>query len=154
MRGAARTDPSTWEVAEQRYEIVTVVPDHFFGSEEVWMGESRVRIFDRERALLDCFALPRRFGGLAEGLGILEEHARELDAGRLVAHARRYGKIAVARRVGYALERAGIDPSLVEPLRALSTGGYRLLDPTRTARGGRNRSWGLIENLTAPRKVS
>lgn len=101
MRGAVRTAPSTWEVAGQRYEIVTIVPAHFFGCDEVWMGESRVRIFDSERALLDCFALPRRFGGLAEGLAILEEHGHTLDLGRLVGHAQRYGKAAVAKRVGY-----------------------------------------------------
>jgi predicted transcriptional regulator of viral defense system len=154
MRGATRAAPSTWDVAGQRYEIVTVVPAHFFGYEESWIGESRVRIFDRERALLDCFALPRRFGGLAEGLGILEEHVRDLNAGRLVEHARQYGTSAVAKRVGYALERAGVDPGLVEPLRTLPMRGYRPLDPTRTPRGGRNRDWGLIENLSASRPRS
>jgi predicted transcriptional regulator of viral defense system len=152
MRGALRAAPSTWEVAGQRFEIVTVVPAHFFGDEELWMGESRVRMFDRERALLDCFALPRRFGGLAEGLGILEEHLRELDLKRLVAHAQRYGKVAVAKRVGYALEHAGVGPELVEPLRALPMRGYRPLDSTRLPRGERNERWGLVENLTAPRK--
>lgn len=152
MRGALRAAPSTWDVAGQRFEIVTVVPAHFFGDEELWMGESRVRMFDRERALLDCFALPRRFGGLAEGLGILEEHLRELDLKRLVAHAQRYGKVVVAKRVGYALEHAGVEPELVEPLRALPMRGYRALDSTRLPRGERNRRWGLVENLTAPRK--
>lgn len=152
MRGLVRTAPSMWEIAGQRYEIVTVVPAHFFGYEEIWMGESRVRIFDRERALLDCFALPRRFGGLAEGLGILEEHVRGLDVGRLIAHARHYGRGAVARRVGYALERSGVDPGLVEPLQTLPMRGYRPLDPTRLPRGVRNKRWGLIENLAAPRK--
>lgn len=154
MRGAVRAAPSTWDVAGQRYEIVTVVPAHFFGYEETWIGESRVRIFDRERALLDCFALPRRFGGLAEGLGILEEHVRELNAGRLVEHARQYGTSTVARRVGYALERVGADPGLVEPLRTLPMRGHRPLDPTRTSRGSRNKSWGLIENLSASRQRS
>jgi predicted transcriptional regulator of viral defense system len=152
MRGAVRTAPSTWDVAGQRFEIVTVIPPHFFGDEEVWMGESRVRIFDRERALLDCFALPRRFGGLAEGLGILEEHLRELDLERLIAHARRYGKAAVAKRLGYALEHAGVEPKHSDALRTLPMRGYRPLDPTRPPRGERNKRWGLIENLTASRK--
>jgi predicted transcriptional regulator of viral defense system len=154
MRGAARTAPSAWEVMGQRYEIVTVVPAHFFGHVEVWMGESRVRIFDRERALLDCFVLPRRFGGLAEGLGVLEQHARELDVEHLVAHACRYRTVAAAKRVGWALEREGIDSRLVEPLRALVIRGFRPLDPTRAPLGDRNKRWSLIENLAAPRKRS
>ena len=153
MRGAAHGAPSTWDVACQRFEIVTVVPAHFFGDEEVWMGDSRVRVFDRERALLDCFALPRRFGGLAEGLGILEEHLRELDIERLVAHARRYSKV-VAKRVGHALENAGAAAKLIEPLRLLPMIGYRPLDPTRPLIGERNRRWGLVDNLGGSRKRS
>lgn len=154
MRGAVRTAPSVWDVAGQRYEIVSVVPGHFFGIEELWIGESRVRIFDRERALLDCFALPRRFGGAAEGLAIVEEHLRELDIARLVKHARQYGTVAVSKRVGYALEGAGAKPKLIEPLRSLPMQGYRPLDPTRAPRGARNGRWGLIENVAALRRHS
>jgi predicted transcriptional regulator of viral defense system len=149
MRGIVRAAPSTWEVAGQCYEIVTVVSSHFFGYEETWIGESRVCIFDRERALLDCFALPRRFGGLIEGLGILDEHLRELDVSRLVAHARQYGRVSVAKRVGFALEFFGADASLTEPLRVMPMKGYRLLDPTKPARGRRNARWGLRDNFGA-----
>lgn len=144
-----RMAASVWEVGGQGYEIVTVVPAHYFGYEEIWLGESPVRILDRERALLDCFALPRRFGGLAEGLGILEEHLHELDVKRLVAHAQRYGKVSVAKRIGFALERAGAGASLIEPLRVLPIQGIRLLDPTKPPRGERNTRWGLRENLGA-----
>lgn len=152
MRGAIRAAPSTWTAAGQTFEIVVVVPAHFFGDEEVWIGNSRARIFDRERALLDCFALPRRFGGIAEGLGILEEHLHELDVERLVAHAVRYGKIAVAKRVGFALENAGAGSAVTEPLASLPMKGYRPLDPTRSREGRRSAQWGLVVNLAASRK--
>ena len=153
MRGAVRMAPSTWEAAGQTFEIVSVVPAHFFGAEDIWLGDARVRMFDRERALLDCFALPRRFGGIAEGLEMIEEHLHRLDVQRLVAHALRYGKSAVARRVGYALERSGVAVDVVEPLRAMPIRGARLLDPTRRARGPRNQRWGVIENLVSSRKL-
>lgn len=153
MRGAVQTAPSTWRVAEHDFEIVSVVPVHFFGYEEIWMGEARVKIFDRERALLDCFALPRRFGGVSEGLAIVEQYLRELDVPRLVVHAQRYGKDAVIKRIGYALEIAGADPSVIEPLRRHPVKGYRLLDPTKPKRGRRDGRWGLQDNLRpdAPR---
>ena len=154
MRGAVRTAPATWEVAGQTFEIVAVVPDHFFGDEEIWLDQSRVRMFDRERALLDCFALPRRFGGIAEGRGILEEHLQQLNLERLVAHAERYGKATLARRMGYALERVGAPAEVVEPLRAVRMQGIRPLDPTKPARGERNSRWGLIENLAPPRRAT
>jgi predicted transcriptional regulator of viral defense system len=151
MRGAVQSDPSVWQVAGQEYEVVQVVATHFFGHDEVWLGESKARIFDRERALLDCFALPRRFGGLAEGLGILEEHVHDIDVKRLAAHAMKYGKASVAKRVGFALECAGVRASVVERLRALPVQGRRLLDPTRPAGGEFNRRWALYENLSTKR---
>jgi len=151
MRGAVKAAPSTWNVGADRFEIVVVVAAHFFGFEETWIDGARVRIFDRERALLDCFALPRRFGGLAEGLGILDEHLREVNVEHLVAHALEYDTAAVSKRIGYALERLHVGAGILDPLRALPSRGYRALDPSRTPRGPRNRRWGLIENLSSPR---
>lgn len=147
MRGTADTEPSIWNVAGQRFEIISVVPDHFFGYENIWLGDNRVRIFDRERAVLDCFALPRRFGGVSEGLAIVEEHLHELNVARLVSHAQRYGKASVAKRVGYALEMAGADVEAITPLQELAVKGHRLLDPTRPPRGPTIDSWQLRDNL-------
>lgn len=148
MRGTVRAPASTWEVSGQTFEFVTVVSSHFFGYEDEWFGDSRARVFTRERALLDCFALPRRFGGLAEGLAILEEHLKQLELARFVEYARQYGEASVARRVGFALDQAGAKATVVKPLRALALSGYRPLDPTRPPRGKRNSRWGLIENLS------
>jgi predicted transcriptional regulator of viral defense system len=45
-----------WDVRGVSYEYVTISSERFFGIEEVWVDERfRVPIFDRERALLDCF---------------------------------------------------------------------------------------------------
>lgn len=148
MRGARRDGRPVWAVGDDRFEFVTVVPHHFFGYEEVWLGESRVKIFDRERALIDCFALPRRFGGLAEGLAILEEHVHELDLGRLAQHALTYGKASVAKRLGWALEHVGAPPRSFTPLLRLPIKGSRPLDPTRPARGPWNTKWHVRENLS------
>jgi predicted transcriptional regulator of viral defense system len=150
MRGVSHTAPSVWEVAEQRYEIVSTIPANFFGHEEVWMGESRVLILDRERALLECFASPRKFGSLSEAFGILEEHVHEIDVQRLIAHAQRFSKRVVAKRVGYALESLGVAPAVLEPLHALPMLGYRALDPTREEAGTRDRRWQVVVNLDAP----
>jgi len=150
MRGAQREGGGPeWIVGDDRFEFVTVVPHHFFGHEEVWLGESRVKIFDRERALLDCFAMPRRFGGLSEGLATLEEHLHELDLGRLVQHALTYGKASVAKRLGWALDHMGVAPKLLAPLRDLPMRGSRPLDPTRTDDGPMNATWRVRENLTS-----
>jgi hypothetical protein len=54
--------------------------------------------------------------------------------------------------VGYALEHVGAAREVVEPLLAVPMQGSRPLDPTRPAKGERNRRWGLIENLASSRK--
>jgi predicted transcriptional regulator of viral defense system len=142
-----------WETAGGlRASYTTVTPARYFGIEEVWVDQrSRVAITDRERTLLEAFAHPAAFGGIGEGLGILEEHLAELDVPRLVAHALRYGATSVAKRLGFALERSGAPAKALEPLRVLPATGVRLLDPAGPPRGRCDRRWGVQDNLT-PRR--
>jgi len=140
----------TWEINGVEYEYHTAPGDRFFGIEEVWVDEHfRVPIYDKERSLLDCFALPRHFGGLGEALGILEEHASELDLERLTQYALRYGKASVAKRLGWALDRAGIPHRVTAPLAKLPMDGMRLLDPTRPRGGKYDERWMVQDNLSA-----
>jgi predicted transcriptional regulator of viral defense system len=52
-----------------------------------------------------------------------------------------YGTASVAKRIGFALERAGVKTSLLDPL----------LHPSKPARGTRDARWGLRVNLAAKR---
>jgi predicted transcriptional regulator of viral defense system len=139
-----------WEINGVSYEYYTVAPDRFFGIEEVWVDEHfRIPIYDRERSLLDGFAAPRLFGGLSEPLGILEEHAGDLDLEKLVRYALRYGKASVAKRLGWALDRTGAPRRVTAPLAKLPMDGVRVLDPTRPRGGRYNERWMVQENLSA-----
>jgi predicted transcriptional regulator of viral defense system len=140
----------TWEINGVEYEYYTIASDRFFGIEEVWVDEHfRVPIYDKERSLLDGFAAPRLFGGLAEALGILEEHAGDLDLEKLVRYALRFGKASVAKRVGWALDRLGAPRRVTAPLAKLPMDGVRVLDPTRPRGGRYNERWMVQENLGA-----
>lgn len=137
-----------WEVNGVRYEYVTTTAGRLFGVEEVWVDENfKVPIFDRERTLLDCFAAPRRFGSLSEGLGILEEHIDDLDLRKLVSYALRYGNASVAKRLGWALDRAGAPRRVTLPLAELPMEGVRILDPTRPREGSNDTRWMVLDNL-------
>lgn len=136
-----------WEVAGVRYEYFTVKPSDFFGIARVWMDErSRIPVTDPERTVLDCFIAPERFGGIGEGLGVLEEHLHRLDVPQLVAYALRHGKGSVVKRLGWALERAGAPQDSLAPLRAYPMKGCRPLDPGLPQRGPCDREWGIREN--------
>ena len=137
-----------WEVAGVRYEYISVKKDHFFGIEQVWVDEnSRVPITDRERTVLETFISPRRFGGIGEALRLSESHAQELQADRLVEYAIRYGKISVAKRLGWALELAHVDESVLLPLLKIPATRYYALDPARPSRGPCDRRWMIQDNL-------
>ena len=144
-----------WEVAGVRYEYVTVKREHFFGTEEVWIDEnSRVPITDPERTVLDVFISPRLFGGIGQAFGIVHNHVHNLDAGKLVGYARRYGKISVAKRLGWALEQAGTADRVLQPLLAMPASGYyQPLDPSRPPRGPCDVRWMIQDNLPKRREA-
>jgi predicted transcriptional regulator of viral defense system len=143
--GSAR---HAWKVAGVAYEYVSVRKNHFFGIEQVWVDEnSRVPIADRERTVLETFISPRRFGGIGVALGLIESYARQLQLDRLVEYALRYAKISVAKRLGWALDRAHADGSLLLPLQSMPATRYYALDPARPSRGPCDRRWMIQDNL-------
>ncbi len=150
MRRGGRTGARhTWTVGTTTVEYVTVNPRRFFGIEEIWLDDRfKTSITDRERTVLELFVSPRHFGGLGEALGILEEHLASLDIERLVRYGVAIGIASVAKRLGFSLERLGVDAARLAPLRAVPAAGVLILDPTRPTTGRRVASWSLVDNLT------
>ena len=69
-----------------------------------------------------------------------------LDVESIAADAPRLGA-AVAKRLGWVLERLGIEGWHLDALAALPIKGYRNLDPTGPSEGSYNGRWMLRENL-------
>jgi predicted transcriptional regulator of viral defense system len=144
----------SWDVWGERYEYVTVIPDHFFGIEDVWVDERfRIPITDKERTILETFVSPRLFGGIGEALATLEGHIHELDLEKLAGYSVRYGKASAIKRVGWALERLGAPSEFVDPLEKIPIKGFRLLDPTRPRRGFYDQKWMIQNNFLGEKTV-
>ncbi len=152
MRAGSSNRPAArhvWEIGNSRYQFVTVKRDYFFGIEHVWVSEHfRIPMTDKERTVLETFASPRLFGGIGEALTLVEQNANKLNIKQLVEYAGRYGKASVAKRLGWALERAGISEKELTPLRKMPVTGIAILDPTRPRRGPSNSKWQILENLS------
>lgn len=149
-RGGRKLTKHAWDVAGIQYVYVSVTPAHFFGIEEVWVDQwCQVPITDQERTLLDGFVAPRMVGGMGAVLSMLEDHVHDLDLAKLVRYALRYRTASVAKRLGWAMERAQVSAGVLAPLQALPVAGFRVLDPTRPARGPCDRRWMLQDNLSA-----
>jgi predicted transcriptional regulator of viral defense system len=154
MRGAQPlVGPHVWHAAGLDFRYVVVVPEHFdLGVQTIWADERfPVPITDRERTVLDLFALPRLFGGIGEGVRVLEQSREDIDLAKLVAYALRYGSIAVAKRLGWSLEATGAGSAALAPLRELGSSSYSALDPGRIRRGRYDRRWMIIDNRAEDR---
>lgn len=145
-----RQDKHAWTIEGVRYEFVTVRPRRYFGIEQVWVDEySRIPITDRERTVLETFISPGMFGGIGEGIGILQANLASLQLDRLVQYALQTETVAVAKRLGWALEQAGTHDQWLKPLALLPSSGYHLLDPTLPRTGPRDSRWMIQNNLRA-----
>jgi predicted transcriptional regulator of viral defense system len=150
-RGAKSKDAAEgYPVAGTIYQFVQVKPERFFGTDLVWVNESRVRITDPERTLLDGLMMPQYCGGFAEVLHAFERRAPKLDVDRIIRYALLLDA-ATVKRLGWILAQHGITPDRLEPLRKAPVKGYRVLDPTGPRRGDCDGRWMIQLNL--PGKV-
>lgn len=151
VRGSTMTKVfNGYPIGDTTYHFIRVKPERFFGTERVWIGEARVTITDPERTLLDGLAMPHYCGDFAEVLHAFQARGADLEVERIIEYALKLDG-ATAKRLGYVLERQGVDPAKLERLAALPIKGFRALDPTGPRKGPCNRRWMIQENL--PGKV-
>jgi len=111
----------------QAIVYVTIKSRLFFGYERF----GKVVVSDREKTVIDCLRHPEYSGGVEQ---VYRAVTDELDAGKIVDYCVRAGSSAIAARLGYLMERRGLEFEK-DRLKAI-LGTYTKLDPT----GGR---WGL-----------
>ncbi len=135
-----------YPIGETTYEFIQIKPERFFGTERLWIGESRVAITDPERTLLDGLSRPQYCGDFAEVLHAFEVWGDRLQLDRIIEYAQRLDT-AASKRLGWVLENQGMNPEHLRPLEKLPIKGYRKLDPTGPRDGPLNRRWMIQENL-------
>jgi len=93
-----------------------------------------------EKAIIDSLYLPK-YCRASETLFALRN--ANLNLGRLVMFAEKMGSVALAKRLGFLLEIAGVDAP--ERWRTQSR-DYVLLNPSLSREGQKNKRWKLIVN--------
>lgn len=131
------------------YEYTVVQPKHFdFGIEDIWIDPHfQVKITDKERTLIDLFAYAKRFGGMGEVLGILEDALPSLNINRLVDYALKYDEKSLCKRLGWALEYLGEPDETFKRLLDVQMSHYCSLDPAKIAVGQCDKRWMIQNNL-------
>jgi predicted transcriptional regulator of viral defense system len=130
---------------------LTVRPDKaFFGTVQVWRGQARVMVSDPSRTIVDVLDDPRLGGGIRTVTDVLAEYMRSehRDDQLLLSYGDRLGNRAVFKRLGYIIERLGIDADeLLAACLERRSAGVVALDPSVKTRGKIVRRWGLRANV-------
>jgi len=140
-----------YHVSHSTFQFIKIKSAHFFGIEEVWINESKVKITDKERTFLDCLMFPEYCGGFYEILYAFEQHSAQLNIEKIIQYARKLDA-ATIKRLGWILEQQGIPSLKLKPLQETPIKGYRLLDPSGPHKGVCNARWMIQENLPGRKK--
>jgi predicted transcriptional regulator of viral defense system len=139
---------ATWQAFGTEFEFIHVRQDVFWGFEKNWVSSwQQVNITDPERTALDLIARPDIFGGVSAAIEILENAFGQIKLNRLVKYALKYDTGSVIKRLGWALEKLGVDGETLEPLQNYPVKGYYPMDPNLEADAPKNIRWRVLENL-------
>lgn len=121
-------------------------------SKEGFFGYARsdgVFIADVEKALLDSLLLPQYAGGIREVFKCLRNAWPNLDRKKLVDYALRMDSKVLAQRLGYLIEKGGleIEEGLLEELHQAVGQSYSKLDPNLGKGGKFKNRWKLMVNV-------
>jgi predicted transcriptional regulator of viral defense system len=127
-----------------QYHAIQTKKEHFFGIENIWIGDVKIRITDKEKTLLDGLSCPKYSGGLMEILYAF--NTAELDIEKIIEYALKYN-IAVAKRLGWTLDSLGKSDIVLDRLAQLPTKSYHKLDVSGKLHGKYNSKWHIVENI-------
>ena len=124
--------------------FVHLEPSRFFGYVQTGLGSHVFPIAEPEKALLDSLYLPRYAGGMEEVAKAVAEALAGVRVALLTEYAAKMGVRSVCSRLGFLLERGGID---ADGLRTSSSNVFVKLDPEAPRRGRFDARWKVIDNL-------
>jgi predicted transcriptional regulator of viral defense system len=139
---------ASWRAFDLEFEFIYVKKDWFWGFQKIWVNSwYQINITDPERTVLDLIVRPDVFGGIRASSEILEGAISYIKLDQLVNYALQYDVGAVIKRLGWLLERMGVDANLLIPLKNYLVTGMILLDPNQPKSENVDSSWNININL-------
>lgn len=138
------------QIGSSAFTLIKVADDRLGATEVVRVPEGVDVVYSsRARSLVDAVQDCSRFDSLPRAYAWIEtEVARGGFAAELVETTIGFGNQGTIRRVGFALERAGIAENLLRKLARQLTpsSAYAPWIPSREKRGTKNRRWEILAN--------
>ena len=155
------TQPSLKEqVVREKHKTETVVlkgvefqfifhnEKHFFGVKKVWIDSyNKVPCSDLEKTMIDCLYMPAYAGGIIEVAKALWTAREKLDYGKLLSYAKQFDSQVVIKRLGYLLDKLGIETDIIDQLRGLRSAAVSPLDTEVPNEGKISTKWSIRQNV-------
>ncbi|MEA1994527.1 MAG: hypothetical protein U9N35_09095 [Euryarchaeota archaeon] len=123
-------------IQEQKVQYVTVKKEFFFGYERY----DKVVVSDKEKTVIDCLRHPEYSGGISH---IYDAISDDLSTEKLINYCKKTNSSAIASRIGYILDKKGVEFEKEELKKIIST--YTMLDP-KQEKSDLNTEWKLYVN--------
>jgi len=135
------------EISGVPFKFVKILPERVFGLVKIKIRDSEVIVSDKERTLLDLLYFPEPIGGLKAAFDVVRAQAGKIEASKLAGYACRFSSLSLQKRIGYALESAGVSGAVLKPLlRNVKKTSLSTLYGGKSRRGAINDKWRVIIN--------
>lgn len=84
--------------------FVKLRPSRFFGFERQWMGNQKIMVAEKEKAIVDCLDQPRYAGEIVEVAKGLWNGRADFDFPKMLAYALRMKNGAIIKRLGFLMD--------------------------------------------------
>ena len=131
------------------FKFVHLRPGRFFGYSEQWVGNQKVAVAEKEKAIIDCLDQPRYAGEIAEIAKGLWNGRDAFDYSKLLEYALKMKNGTIIKRLGYLMGVLKIDrPRFISELKEYVSPGIMTLDPSKEIKSAEiSRGWNLYINV-------
>ncbi len=133
--------------------FVTLKQERFFGIEDMKYSDTKLKVSNLEKTVLDCLERSELCGGISDVAVMISDSTKRIEWKRLVDYAKLFNNQALVQRLGYILEkllrqRLNIDKEAIERLHKLGEKKFVYpLEPALPKNGRLNSNWMIIENV-------
>ncbi len=127
------------------FKLLKISPRRLYGTEKITIRNGQVIVSDRERTLVDLIYFPDAVGGLKPAFEILKNQMAKINLKKFIQYTTRFPNISTRKRIGYALENAGVSQSELRPLlRSISKTSLITLYGSKSRKGSIDNKWNVI----------
>jgi len=128
--------------------FVRTRPYRFFGFEDHWVGNQKISVAEKEKAIVDCLDQPRYAGEIVEVVKGLYNGRKDVSISKMMEYSARMKNPSIIKRLGFLLDTLELWPAKLrkEALKQVTT-AVVLLDPEAEKSGFACADWNLRVNV-------